>query len=88
MSSDSADSSSDTEIAEASETRRPEPLSTNTQRPSRDSMATNESPLQASPMGKMMSSDLLNKGHGGAWPWLRTFWLRKLIANRAFCHAS
>jgi hypothetical protein len=65
VSSDSTDSCSGIEIAETSETRRPEPLTINTQRPSRDNMATNESPMQASPMGKIMSSDLLNKGHGG-----------------------
>jgi hypothetical protein len=62
MGSDTTDRSSGTEIAETGETRRPEPLTIDTQIPSRDSTTTK---APESPMGAILSSALLHKGHAG-----------------------
>jgi hypothetical protein len=66
MGSDTTDRSSVIEMAEIKETRRRrEPLTINTQIPSRASTTTNERTLPESPMSALLSSALLHKGHGG-----------------------
>jgi hypothetical protein len=65
MSSLATDSSRGTEMAETSETRRPEPLAIHTQIPSLGSTVTNELLFLDSPMGAILSSALLHKGHAG-----------------------
>jgi hypothetical protein len=64
MSSDSTDSSSSTEMEETCETRRPGPLTIDTQMPSCGSTTTNARSLPESPMVALLSSDLLHKPHG------------------------
>jgi hypothetical protein len=68
LSSDTTGRSSDTEIAETSETRRPGPPTIDTQIQYRAVVAqatTNELQSPESPMGAILSSALLHKGHAG-----------------------
>jgi hypothetical protein len=97
MSSGTADSSSATEVAETSESRRPEPLTIDTQILSRGSTTTNELLIPESPMGAILSSALLHKGHAGmslalasdilasqiySQQSLLPYWLKKQLGDR------
>lgn len=95
---DTAERRSGTEMAESSETRRPEPLTIDTQIPSCASTTTNELLFPESSMGVMMSSALLHKGHHGmslalasdmlasqiySQQSLLPYWLNKQLADRS-----
>jgi hypothetical protein len=95
--SDMTESCSGAEMAETSETRKSGPLTIDTQIPSRGSTATDELIFPESPMGAIMSSALLHKGHAGmslalasdilasqiySQQSLLPYWLNKQLADR------
>jgi hypothetical protein len=90
-------SSNGAEMAETSETRRPEPLTIDTQIPSHGSTTTNELLFPESPMGAILSSALLHKGYAGmslalasdilasqiySQQSLLPYWLKKQLGDR------